>query len=202
MAPERVRRFTATERAFHWAHAGAFLVMLATGLTLYLPALAIAVGRRPTVKGVHLTAAVVWVIALVAICLLGNRRALADTWRDAERLDAHDRRWLRRRRPAEPGRFNAGQKLNVMASAGLAVVFLATGAVMWLGERDHRFLIPGAGIVHNLAMFAAIPLLVGHLYLALVHPPTRHAMRGMITGWVDAAWAVRHHPRWRPDRKG
>ena len=32
-------------------------------------------------------------------------------------------------------------------------------------------------------------LIVGHLYLALLHPATRHALRGMTLGDVDADWA-------------
>ncbi len=39
-------------------------------------------------------------------------------------------------------------------------------------------------------------LLVGHLYLALIHPSTRHALRGMTTGEVDEAWARKHHAKW------
>jgi formate dehydrogenase subunit gamma len=39
-------------------------------------------------------------------------------------------------------------------------------------------------------------LLVGHLYLALIHPSTRHALRGMTTGEVDESWARKHHAKW------
>ena len=37
MAPEYIERFSPTERAVHWVHATAFLVLLATGLALYVP---------------------------------------------------------------------------------------------------------------------------------------------------------------------
>ena len=43
-----------TERAVHWVHATAFLVLLATGLVLYVRALSVAVGRRPLLKDIHL----------------------------------------------------------------------------------------------------------------------------------------------------
>ena len=46
----RVRRFSRTERALHWGNALGFLVLLASGLVLYLPSLAVLVGRRPLVK--------------------------------------------------------------------------------------------------------------------------------------------------------
>ena len=39
-------------------------------------------------------------------------------------------------------------------------------------------------------MYVSLVLLVGHLYLALIHPATRHALRGMTLGTVDASdWA-------------
>jgi cytochrome b subunit of formate dehydrogenase len=41
--------------------------------------------------------------------------------------------------------------------------------------------------------------LAGHLFLALVWRPTGPALRGMVRGTVDAAWAARHHERWRPE---
>ena len=47
---KRVHRFSRTERTLHWANAVGFFVLLASGLVLYLPSLAVAVGRRPLVK--------------------------------------------------------------------------------------------------------------------------------------------------------
>ena len=48
-----IRRFSRTERTLHWANALGFFVLLATGLMLYLPSLAVLVGRRPLIKDVH-----------------------------------------------------------------------------------------------------------------------------------------------------
>jgi hypothetical protein len=45
-------------------------------------------------------------------------------------------------------------------------------------------------------MYVALVLLAGHLYLSLIHPATRHALRGIMRGTVDAEWARRHHPPW------
>ena len=42
-------------------------------------------------------------------------------------------------------------------------------------------------------MYVSLVLLVGHLYLALIHPTTRHSLRGMTLGDVRADWARRHH---------
>jgi cytochrome b subunit of formate dehydrogenase len=39
---------------------------------------------------------------------------------------------------------------------------------------------------------------IGHLFLALVWPTTRPALRGMVRGDVDAEWAREHHSKWSP----
>jgi formate dehydrogenase subunit gamma len=76
------------------------------------------------------------------------------------------------------------------------VLFGVSGALLWLGERDHRFILGGTVVVHDALMYASLLLLSGHLYLALVHPTTRHALRGMTRGDVRADWAAQHHAKW------
>jgi formate dehydrogenase subunit gamma len=193
--PRRLVRFTRTERTLHWVHASAFLALLATGLVLYVPSLSIWISRRNLVKNVHLWVAVAWAIAIVAILVVGDHRRLAADWREVEAIDGDDRRWLRGRR-APQGRFNAGQKVNVLLTVAFALLFVLSGFFLWLGERDHRFLFDGTGAVHDVLTYVSVALLVGHLYLALIHPSTRHALRGMTTVEVDEAWARKHHAKW------
>ena len=184
-----------TERALHWMHASAFFALLATGLILYLPALSTLINRRNLVKNVHIWVAVAWAIALVVIFVAGNRKRLAEDWREIETIDRDDRRWLRGRK-APQGRFNAGQKINALLTVAFALLFALSGFFLWLGERDHRFIFAGTGTVHDVLTFLSVGLLVGHLYLALIHPSTRHALRGMTTGEVDEDWARKHHAKW------
>lgn len=196
MASERmVERFGPTERVLHWVHAGGFLAMLATGLVLYVPALSEAIARRLLVKNLHLGAALVWAVAIAVVVLLGDRRRLAEDWRAVETIDADDRRWLVGRR-APQGRFNAGQKVNVLLTAAFALLFVVSGLFLWLGERDHRFLLDGTGTVHETLTLLSVGLLTGHLYLALIHPSTRHALRGITVGDVREDWAREHHRKW------
>jgi formate dehydrogenase subunit gamma len=200
-AAGRIRRFTRTERALHWVHAASFFALLATGLILYLPALSTLVSRRNLVKNVHIWVAVAWLVAIAVIVIAGNRRALRESWREIETIDRDDRRWLRGRR-APQGRFNAGQKLNAILTVAFALLFALSGFFLWLGERDHRFLFAGTGTVHDTLTYLSVGLLVGHLYLALIHPSTRHALRGMTTGDVDVSWAAKHHAKWVRDLHG
>jgi formate dehydrogenase subunit gamma len=193
-----VRRFSRTERTLHWVHASAFLVLLGSGLVLYLPTLAAEVGRRPLVKDVHLLTALGWAVALVAVLVIGDRRGLRATARELDVFDADDRRWLRGR-PAPQGRFNAGQKLNAALTAAFAVLFAVSGVLLWLGERDTRFRFDSTIVLHDVLTYVSVALLVGHLYLAVVHPTTRHALRGVTLGTVREDWAREHHPKWPTD---
>lgn len=190
-------RFGATERTLHWIHAAGFTAMLATGLVLYLPALS-GLGGRPLVKALHLGAATAWGLGLALVALLGDRAALRATRRQVERLDDDDLRWLRGSR-APQGRFNAGQKIHAVLQVAFAALFVVSGALLWLGERDTSFQLSGTVPLHDGATFISLALVLGHLFLALVWPPTRPALRGIVRGSVDAAWALRHHPKWARD---
>src|SRR5262249_3724690 len=196
MAPERtVRRFSRSERALHWAHASAFFVLLGSGLVLYLPSLSELVARRQLVKDVHLYTGLAWAILIALLLLLGLRHGLRKTIRELERFDADDLRWLLHR-GGRAGRFNAGQKLNTIVTAAFALLFAISGFLLWYGERDTRFRLANTILLHDRLMYAALLLLARALYLSLIHPSARHALRGMIRGSVDTEWARRHHPRW------
>jgi formate dehydrogenase subunit gamma len=199
MTGERyVQRFSRTERAVHWVHASAFLVLLGSGLVLYLPSLATEIGRRPLVKDVHLFTALAWAIALLAVVALGDRRGLRATTRELDVFDADDRRWLLGRHVRQ-GRFNAGQKLNAALTAAFAVLLAVSGVLLWLGERDTRFRLDSTIVLHDVVAYLSVALLAGHLYLAVIHPSTRHALRGMTVGTVREDWAREHHAKWPTD---
>ena len=190
-----IERFTRTERAVHWVHAAAFFGLLATGLVLYVPRLSILVGRRPLLKNLHIYTALAWVAALVLVVVLGDRRRLRLTAVELDEFDRDDLSWLRRR-PAPQGRFNAGQKINAALTAGFALLFTVSGTLLWLGERDHRFQFASTILLHDWLMYISLALLVGHLYLALIYPATRHSLRGITFGSVRTDWAERHHSKW------
>ena len=196
MKPGYVLRFSKTERTIHWVNAAGFFLLLATGLILYLPPLSVAVGRRPLIKDIHFWGGVGWVASLLIVAALGDRPGLLRTARELDVFEREDVNWLWRRRPYEQARFNAGQKLNAALTAAFMVLFLVSGVLLWFGEQDTRFRFESTGILHDGLLYASLALLLGHLYLALIHPATRHALRGMVLGNVREDWARRHHARW------
>jgi formate dehydrogenase subunit gamma len=197
----RLLRFGATERWLHWVHAAAFTAMLATGLVLYLPFLSQVVSARPLMKAVHLVAAVGWLVALAVVPLLGDRRALRRTRRELERFDADDLRWLRPRgadRSLIPqGRFNAGQKAHSVLQAALSVLFVVSGVLLWLGERNTSLRFAGTLPLHDAAMALAGIFVLGHVFMAL-SPEHRASMEGATRGTVPASYAAHYHAKWNP----
>ena len=196
-----VRRFSRTERAIHWVHASAFFVLLGSGLILYLPSLSVAVSNRPLVKAIHIYTAIAWLAALVVVVLVGDRPGLRRTLRELELFDRDDRRWLVGH-PSPQGRFNAGQKVNAALTGAFAVLFALSGFLLWYGERDNEFRWTSTLLLHDGLTIASLFLLTGHLYLTLIHPATRHSLRGMTLGTVREDWARHHHAKWLPTDEG
>lgn len=188
-----VQRFNATERAVHWSYAALFLLLLATGLVLWVPALG-AIGRRDVFRQVHILAGLALVAVPLAIALTGDRRSIRRTVAELERLDRADGAFFLRR--GTVGRFNAGQKLNSIWTATAALLFLVSGVAMWQWTHVPPTWRTGSSKLHDLLTVASAVILVGHVHLSALHRATRHSMRGMIGGHVRREWAAAHHPEW------
>ncbi|MDP1819216.1 MAG: cytochrome b/b6 domain-containing protein [Acidimicrobiales bacterium] len=191
-----VVRFDRTERALHWANATLFLVLLATGMILYIGPLSAAVGRRVLVKDVHVISGLVLPLP-VALAYAGTwRSGLQRDVRRLARWSLDDRRWLLslgRRGRSTLGKFNAGQKLNSIFVVACIPVMLGTGAIMrWFGPfpLDWR---TGATFVHDWVAIVLLFVIVGHIAKALSEPI---ALRAMWRGTVPARHAELEHPRW------
>ena len=191
-----VKRFSPAERLLHWVNAAGFFFLLVTGLILYLPSLSVLVSRRQTIQAIHFWGGIGWVGALLIVVALGDRRGLLRLARELDAFEREDVHWLSGRRPRDPGRFNAGQKINAALNVAFVVLFLVSGLLLWFGEQDTRFRFASTVVLHDGLLYVAVALLLGHLYLALIHPATRHALRGITLGTVREDWARRHHGRW------
>lgn len=194
--PERLSRFTRGERLTHRTTAALVLVLTATGLTLYVPSLALVVGRRPLIEAIHIAAGLMLPVpALAALLSPAYRSDLAAL----NRFRPHDWAWLRRRdrRTARLpiGKFNAGQKIAAAAFAAAGAVLFATGIMLILPTQLHlsNNLREGATLSHDLTTFALLALMVGHLWLAYTHPEARRALRN---GTMDYRYAAREYPGW------
>ncbi|MCS0601993.1 cytochrome b/b6 domain-containing protein [Streptomyces sp. LP11] len=195
----RIRRFSPAERWVHRLTAALMGVCVLTAAVLYIPQLAVLVGRRDLVVRVHELAGV----ALPVPVLLGlASRAFRADLRFLNRFGPHDRLWLRaalvrdKRRSSRPaGKFNAGQKVYAAWIAGASLVMLGTGLLMWFTHLTPLVWRTSATFVHDWLALTIGVVLAGHIGMALADPESR---RGLRTGTVSRQWAKREHPLWRP----
>ncbi|MFI9244474.1 cytochrome b/b6 domain-containing protein [Streptomyces sp. NPDC053086] len=194
-----VHRFTRAERWVHRGTAALMGVCVVTAAFLYIPQLAVMVGRRELVVRVHEYAGV----ALPVPVLLGlASRAFRGDLRFLNRFGPHDRVWLRaalrrdKRHASRPaGKFNAGQKIYAAWIAGATLVMLGTGLMMWFTHLTPLMWRTSATFVHDWLSLTIGVVLAGHIGMALGDPEAR---RGLRTGTVTEDWARREHPLWRP----
>lgn len=206
-----VVRFGIATRVAHWALAGPFVVLLLSGLTNFLPSVkALQLGGERFFATLHVVTGFGALVAVVVLVLpqLTRATARADLLELARfRLD--DYLWLQHQvltaagmvsRPPAVGKFNGGQKVNAALSFGATAVLLGTGLILGINFVSKRFFT--AAFVeslfpwHTWVALAFIPVLAGHIYLAVVNPATRESLRAITTGSVRRAWAARHHAAW------
>ena len=203
---QRIERFCKTTRWFHWTFVLPFLGLAATGATLALrEQLALADDTTRTLVRVHEGIALFWVLAPPLVLLSGQTRAALADLSLPFRITRDDLRWLAlqplaalgRAELPPAGKLNGGQKMNALLAMAVGFGLAATG--VWLWQR------PGAlvpWLLHLLLFAAWLPAFVGHFYLAVLNPGTRHALRAMLVGDVDLAWARHHHPLWVEQEAG
>ncbi|MGH7432593.1 MAG: cytochrome b/b6 domain-containing protein [Candidatus Methylomirabilales bacterium] len=212
-----VVRFSATERAFHWAFALPFLGLLLSGLPLSFPILRSWITGYSLQIGVrlHLVCAVAWLLAPALVVMFGDRRVLARVVADLFVILRNEWRWLRQSLRWLAGlacdmrgvsRFNAGQKLNAWLVAVGSLIFVITGIILWIAWQWPG-VVATTGVLtresvewsrrpHYLLTILMLAPLLGHIVLATIHPRTKGSLRGMLFGVVDAEWAREHHPVW------
>jgi formate dehydrogenase subunit gamma len=197
-----VVRFDRVTRWVHWATALCGGVALGTGTVLYVPMLSAPIGQRAAIRELHVVASLFLVAPLMVGVLAGSRgRRLRRDLTELSRWTPADRRWLRRTtRGAPVGKFNGGQKLITALFAGLFVMQLVSGSVMFWHDPFRDSWRTGATFVHDWAFLGLAVAVVGHLVKAAGEP---ELMRAMTRGSVPEAWAVANRPTWdREDQAG
>jgi formate dehydrogenase subunit gamma len=196
----RLLRFGKTTRWLHWSFALSFLALATTGgLLAARRPLALEGGLVESLGDVHRVFAACLLLAPALVLLSGATGATLRDLAEALRWRRDDLRWLAlqpravlgRAELPPAGKLNAGQKLNSLIMAGITAGLLGSGALLWTRPDA---LVPW--LVHIALFLLWLPVFVGHLFLALVNPGTRPALRGMVFGEVDRAWAEHHHAAW------
>jgi formate dehydrogenase subunit gamma len=198
---DKIRRFTTTERLLHWSFALPQIVLMITGG--WLLAFSSQSGQsvvKVNVVMIHKVAAACFLIAPFLVFMSGDAKTLIKNIRLALNWNSSDLQWFFRSfmkvivpstSLPEVGKFNAGQKLNMLIVMILGILFAVSGLLMWF--LDDVLL---AWIVHAVAFLVVLLLVSGHVYMSILHPSTRPSFWSIINGNVDREWANHHHPQW------
>jgi formate dehydrogenase subunit gamma len=199
----QILRFRKSERVLHWSIAVPFMVCYTSALVLLIffnlrsqePA-------RVAFSWIHRIAGAC-LITLPLITALRNRgdyRIHLYNIKHALSWAIDDLKWLAlmgiaalnsKVKLPDQGKFNAAEKINFIMVMATYPVFIVTGLVLW--ALKVAFV---SWILHVAMAAIATPLILGHIYMAVVNPGTRVGLSGMLSGYVDRQWAKHHYTRW------
>ncbi len=190
----RISRFDASTRILHWSHAIIFIWLLITGFGIFITTKSLL--GNPPVKMVHLYASLPFILLPPVIYILSS----TSTRNDIQELMSWsygDLRWfaefLKRNKTHVAGKFNGGQKANLLVTLLLITGLSLSGFVVWMKSMFSRGFVEFNFIVHDFFAILAILLLTGHIIFTLYY---NESLRGIIYGEVEATWAKEHYPSW------
>lgn len=183
-----VRGFRRIERVSHWDLLVSYVVLMCTGILINhwgdgLPAdLRSAFGLAHRIFAVGLLLAPILLLALDTHHLLMAAKK-AFSWTGEDRVWFRQTwAWLRsfaKEGAIKRGAYNPGQRLWYLYVPTAMVLFASTGILKWVGpDIVGKGTVGTATLVHVTLAVATDVLLVLHIYLKLVWPVLRDAMRG------------------------
>lgn len=203
-----LHRFGPYEIAFHWAVVLPYVAVASSGVASLLQKnLGVTWISPSTLLDVHLGAGLALLVIPILVLAASPPAPFVRNLRECLRWGLADLWWLhasplrvfipRLRLPRE-GRFNPGQKLNLLHVAFLVPVVSGTGVTLWIAGQSLLLV----RLIHLGGATLSIVLAAGHVYLAVAHPSTRKAIGGMFHGRVSEDYAERHHPLWFESETG
>ncbi len=203
----RVLRFNLAERAAHWVLAVSFLLLFLTGAALVFRSLVQLLGP----SGLRITSRLHHVVAYaftfgpVAVLLLTTPKTTREwlrsifTWtkEDLAFLASFPKEFfgLKVELPSQ-GKFNAGEKVNSLLTLVGSVLMVATGWIMLFRDSFPKAVLAWAYPLHDAGALLMGSVILGHVYLALLHPGSRESINGMLRGTVSEKFAREHHAKW------
>ncbi len=203
-----IERFSALERAAHWANATAFVVLAISGVVMafgkffILPVIGSTLfgWLSYALKNAHNFAGPLFAVSLLIVIMTFMR----DNMPAKGDLD-----WMLKAgglftgQEIKSGRFNAGEKFTFWVGVlGLGVIVVGSGLVMDKlvpGLTYERSTMQIAHMVHAVSNIVMLCMFLGHIYMGTLG--TKGAYEGMKTGYVDESWARAHHELWLDDIK-
>lgn len=190
---KKFTRFTPTEIAYHWSYAIPFLLLLLSGALLLLQKIIGEWISKETLVLFHKYAGLSFILLPFLVALAGDWRIHLLNLNEALTWGKKDLEWFskmsKKTKDLPPmGKFNSGQKINMLLTLLAYFIFSITGIIMW-NEKGAL----SAWYLHLLFFFIMVPAVAGHLYLATWNPDTKSGLPGIFTGNVPYDYVEHHH---------
>ena len=203
VAGSSIVRHRRSSRLIHWSVAGTFVLSLLSGMPIWTPLfgwMAFLLGGMEVCRWLHPYAGSLFFILSVVQFF---------HWLGDMRLTEGDRSWFgpkafgymhREEFPADPGKYNGGQKLFFWAVTLGAIGLLLSGLIMWFPLYFPQMIRELAILLHDITFILFLIAVITHIYLGTAAEPG--TFRAMTRGTVTRAWARLHHPGWFKDVTG
>ncbi|BAO28029.1 formate dehydrogenase subunit gamma [Sulfuritalea hydrogenivorans] len=195
--PKDLQRYSAHERANHWAVGISFILLALSGLAFFHPAF------WPLTQ---LFGGGVWARILhpfLGLIMAGAFLVMFFRFKALNAMTPEDKEWLSRagemmsgndHNMPEQGKYNGGQKAMFWVMALCMLLLFVSGILLWRAYFDFPVGVVRLGAVVHAAIAAImIAMIFVHVYAALW---VRGTVRAMVYGTVTRAWAKQHHRAW------
>jgi formate dehydrogenase subunit gamma len=195
--PKDLQRYSAHERANHWAVGISFILLALSGLAFFHPAF------WPLTQ---LFGGGVWARILhpfLGLIMAGAFLVMFFRFKALNAMTPVDKEWLSRagemmsgndHNMPEQGKYNGGQKAMFWVMALCMLLLFVSGILLWRAYFDFPVGVVRLGAVVHAAIAAImIAMIFVHVYAALW---VRGTVRAMVYGTVTRAWARQHHRAW------
>jgi formate dehydrogenase subunit gamma len=195
--PKDLRRYTASERANHWAAGISFILLTLSGLPFFHPAfypLTQLFGGPVWTRILH-----PYFGATLAVSFL----FLFIRFWHLNKITPADREWLANMQKMVDGddhdmpeqdKYNGGQKVMFWGLAACVLLMAVSGVTIWRAWFSFDVnLVRLASVVHGATAVVMIALIMAHAYAAIW---VKGTIRAMWYGTVTRGWAKQHHRGW------
>ncbi len=205
-----IKRFSKAIIFVHWLNASCFFLLYLSGLPLYTDwfnFLYVFFGGPENARLIHRVAAIGLCLPVIIVLFTDPKGFFywiktICTWskRDIQFIITFPKEFFGRNPKMPPqDYYNGGEKINSILIILCTALLIASGFVMWFPEVFPQALVRWAYPIHNIGFGLAAAVIVGHIFLAAVHPNSRVSLQGMKTGYIPEWYAEEHHGQWYKD---
>lgn len=214
MESTKIKRWGRVARLNHWVHLIAVLLLIYTGLALFVETtniLANPLGGFIVTRSLHRLAAVVFIVVPV-IAVIFNWRQFLEWVRDNFTWGKDDTAWLVRfplyffrpsvKMPPVHKKSSSGQRVLIWLMLLGVVNQVITGFILWFRPFTKGAVL-WATALHDVGFLLVGILLLFHIYVGLgIFKPYRGVWRGMLfDGKIDESLSEHLWPEWTEEQK-